>query len=693
MKNTEDKDEQQQQQDQQLFYHPSLPSTTSTSCWVEWDVQKKQFWMDLWLQHQVPLLVMAVVEMKTVSQNQQVQVQQLVQQQVQQQVPRTTTPQDTSFTNDGNPPTKTTPTTPIVAYIILTQSYISGTTASNIDYNDNNWTCLYTNEYTDDTTNDSNDSNDSTHSIYHYHHPIVINTTTSSSLELSASFAPRHPKKGRDNLVLTCPVVMLVATSNPSDQQQQHHSNHHRIHYLYAIRPPLLKTTTTSQQQQQQPPISTVQQQPFRYYDLRHSLQCSIQEAIEIMKCRLDNDDTTSTTSTSTSTSTTTFNTSSSTILSKSTYNSVTSNTSRQHQQQQHYQQLYPSSSINNNNNNNTSTTLQLGACLRFRGDFDRSILPQWVEYHRLVGIDHFWIFINEPWNLEGLYNRSYITYYPLDQQWNYHPQYYQHYYHRDISQQQQQQHQQQTSTATATSATETVASVTLSQEPAQTTCLYIAKTQQYDWIITTDVDEYLYLPKQKNQQHQHQQQQQQQQPLKSFLQRFDKEQYSSLIINSIPFGKNVFIINDTDHDEESQQQQQQQQPQYNSTTNNNTIIQIKKDDRFLMLDYVWRRNWNLTEYPFVRYKQLYNVAKVWSIGIHYCHAVTPNTKSNVQLHPTIQNDYIHLAHYKRAHLGVFKKGQKLMIKSEQELRKDTIVRDTYRTELLQRLQELEQII
>jgi hypothetical protein len=38
---------------------------------------------------------------------------------------------------------------------------------------------------------------------------------------------------------------------------------------------------------------------------------------------------------------------------------------------------------------------VKLGACVRFRGQ--HKLVAQWIEYHRLIGMQHFWIFLNEP--------------------------------------------------------------------------------------------------------------------------------------------------------------------------------------------------------------------------------------------------------------------------------------------------------
>jgi hypothetical protein len=61
-------------------------------------------------------------------------------------------------------------------------------------------------------------------------------------------------------------------------------------------------------------------------------------------------------------------------------------------------------------------TENSIGSCVMIAGDRARSDLLEWVEYHRLIGIEHFWVFMNENrtlWN-GTMPERPYITYIPL---------------------------------------------------------------------------------------------------------------------------------------------------------------------------------------------------------------------------------------------------------------------------------------
>ncbi|VEU41049.1 unnamed protein product [Pseudo-nitzschia multistriata] len=269
----------------------------------------------------------------------------------------------------------------------------------------------------------------------------------------------------------------------------------------------------------------------------------------------------------------------------------------------------------------------KIGACLRFKGDYDRSIVPQWIEYHRLIGVEHFWVYVNEEWNLSGLFNQSYITYIPFNFNWaeNNHSSHFPHHY-IDVKKNE------------------------ISQEPAQSACIYNARKYGYDWIITTDVDEYVHVPKGSNKTND-----EAESPLELFLRRYDRLLYSCLIMNSIPYGRNMWL----------------KEPDFPSNP--------------FLIDYVWRRNMNLSEYPLYRYKQIYNPQQVWSLGVHYCYVA--DGEQNLQL-PA--EDGLFLQHFKLAHKGVYKKFEKLMLKSEDDLLKDTTVRDMYRSDLADAMTRLE---
>ena len=228
------------------------------------------------------------------------------------------------------------------------------------------------------------------------------------------------------------------------------------------------------------------------------------------------------------------------------------------------------------------------------------------------------------------------------------------------------------------------IKSNTLSQEPAQWLCLYNARKYNYDWIITTDVDEFIHvLPKKNNGGNsnnnntivrtKHTATTDDLPPLQSYLKRYDPNHYSSLIMHSIPFGSNNFIV-------------EQPADEDNLHLSSNDYDNNKLASSSLMLDYVWRRNWNLSEYPLYRHKQIYSPRHAWSIGVHYCWMADKDTKKDVVL-PAAE-DGLYVQHYKLAHKGVYKNHEKNMIKSVDELRMDTRLRDNYREALVLAMQQ-----
>eukprot|EP00536_Pseudo-nitzschia_multiseries_P014086 jgi/Psemu1/37479/gm1.37479_g len=192
-----------------------------------------------------------------------------------------------------------------------------------------------------------------------------------------------------------------------------------------------------------------------------------------------------------------------------------------------------------------------------------------------------------------------------------------------------------------------------LSQEPAQWSCVFNARKYGYDWVISTDADEFVHVPKVSNGTTDVVTS-----PLQSYLKRFDPSINSCLIMNSIPFGRNNWL----------------QQPDF-------------PPDHFL-IDYVWRRNLNLSEYPLYRYKQIYNPQHVWSIGVHYC--FVSEGRKNVPLNA---EDGLFLQHFKLAHKGVYKKLEKIMVKSELDLLRDSALRDMYRSDLAAAIDKLKRSI
>ena len=267
----------------------------------------------------------------------------------------------------------------------------------------------------------------------------------------------------------------------------------------------------------------------------------------------------------------------------------------------------------------------KFGACLRFKGEFDRSLVPQWIEYHRILGIEHFWVYVNEVWDLSALYNQSYITYVPYDLNWNNHKSHFQHRYNSYKPK--------------------------ISQEPASFACMWNAKKYGYDWVTTIDVDEWIRVPAAED----NRTGVSKSFPLRSYMERFDPNEYSCFIMRSIAFGRNIWL----------------KQPDYPINP--------------LLIDYVWRQNKNLSEYSGHRAKGIYNPQSVWSFGVHYCWVVEGTING---FYPQKGGLFMH--HYKLAHEGVYRKYEKKMVESEGDLLQDPAVRDMYRSDLASALETLD---
>ena len=152
---------------------------------------------------------------------------------------------------------------------------------------------------------------------------------------------------------------------------------------------------------------------------------------------------------------------------------------------------------------------VKFGACLKFRGDGDRKLIPQWIEYHRLIGIQHFWVFVNEPFDLKRLpVVPDDVTFIPYNYTW------------RD--------HGMNHSTFRAYRNGNN-----FWQSPALNQCLYKAKRYGVEWFITTDTDEYVWVTDQESTTKNF--------PLQSFLEKLSPQtrNVGALIMNSIPFGRN----------------------------------------------------------------------------------------------------------------------------------------------------------
>lgn len=91
-------------------------------------------------------------------------------------------------------------------------------------------------------------------------------------------------------------------------------------------------------------------------------------------------------------------------------------------------------------------------SCTSIQGEVNRDLLLQWIEHHHLIGVDHFFVYVNEPFDgIDKLFPRPYVTYIPFD------------YHHRAF----------------------------YYQSTWQNDCIYRAKNATLTWLGLHDIDEY----------------------------------------------------------------------------------------------------------------------------------------------------------------------------------------------------------
>lgn len=127
----------------------------------------------------------------------------------------------------------------------------------------------------------------------------------------------------------------------------------------------------------------------------------------------------------------------------------------------------------NNDQPESKQPTPTVAACTAIRGGWPLDITWEWIEFHRLIGIEHFYIYINEPWNITENQNllprKPYITYIPYDFHLD---------NHRDHAPH-----------------TKKLKWYNFFQQAHMNDCLYMTrKHPTIQWVAMTDVDEYLYL-------------------------------------------------------------------------------------------------------------------------------------------------------------------------------------------------------
>jgi Glycosyltransferase family 92 len=278
-----------------------------------------------------------------------------------------------------------------------------------------------------------------------------------------------------------------------------------------------------------------------------------------------------------------------------------------------------------NDTNNNIHT---MHACAQFMGNFSRLALGEWIEYHYMVGFDHIWLYINEPWSLDYLPQRPYVTYIPNNYKLT--PEHYPFFEQK-------------------------VRIDHFFQKMQQNECLYRAKRMNIEWMTVHDTDEFIVLDDSEETKKQGNM------PgssltsptaaatsIKEFLALFVSspawnDKYGAVQLNSIPFGRNP----------------------------KKEDMNVSLENR-LLLDWTWRSNMSLAEYPIARYKVIVRPINVHYVNIHYIHS-----GKQPMLIPA---NVLRLHHYKNADKSVLQASKKL------GLLQDSWFRQRYRDNITQML-------
>ena len=200
-----------------------------------------------------------------------------------------------------------------------------------------------------------------------------------------------------------------------------------------------------------------------------------------------------------------------------------------------------------------------IGMCTSIAGKGRiREIAHEWVEFHRLIGVDHAWIYINSEWDQGKQSDKPYISWIPYnhnikaynftDRPWTQRSEFF--------------------------------------RVTSQVECVLRARRMGVEWVIFTDIDEYVQIndnetsiddsgvPIS---------------PLKKLLQTYYKEEKDAiggLVMNSIPFGNN--------------------------------LSEEKTPEKQLFIDHVYRNKINPTNVKWTRWKQIVNPQNVHNYAIHW---------------------------------------------------------------------------
>lgn len=229
----------------------------------------------------------------------------------------------------------------------------------------------------------------------------------------------------------------------------------------------------------------------------------------------------------------------------------------------------------------------EIGMCTSIAGKGKiRNLAHQWVEYHRLIGIDHTWIYLNSEWD-ENLPQRPYISWIPYNlniKAYNFTK--------RPWTQRSE-----------------------FFRVTSQVDCVLRARRMGIQWVVFTDVDEYIAIHDNSTEIHVNGSTLP---PLKKLLYTYyssERKDIGGLVMNSIPFGNN---------------------------------LELEKPSRKeLMIDHVYRNTQNPRDVTWSRWKQIVNPQNVHNYAIHWLGG------GSVLKEIRLDANRVRINHYKEVNRGV----------------------------------------
>jgi hypothetical protein len=252
-----------------------------------------------------------------------------------------------------------------------------------------------------------------------------------------------------------------------------------------------------------------------------------------------------------------------------------------------------------------------IGMCTSLSGKGKvRDIALQWVEYHKLIGVDHTWIYINSDWDDGKQPERPYISWIPYNLNIKAYD-----FANRPWTQRSE-----------------------FFRVTSQVECVLRARRMGVDWIIFTDIDEYVQIVDNATISEECQP------VLKQLLDTYYKDERNDiggLVMNSIPFGNNLEIE--------------------------------ENPNKSLLIDHVYRNKINPKEARWTTWKQIVNPQNVHN------YAKQMLGGGDVLKEIRLDANRVRINHYKEVNKGV----GVFQTENSDDLVEDRALADNYHTRLV----------